>query len=152
MVQKEVTKYEYFCCRCRKKINSNVIPIIATENRRKEIDGRLRGYYSFTENVNCLCRKCSGELNAFMKKDYPFESSEREKLLEEKLEEVASEITKDIDFLSRHINVLSQYAGIIDKSVNGSPYLSDADDKNIRKSLRKIVEDFLKDEKERDND
>lgn len=148
MVRKEVTKYEYFCCRCGKKITSNFIHIIASENRRKESDGRLRGYYNFTENVNCLCRKCSDELNAFMKKAYPFESSEREKLLEEKLEEVASEITNDIDFLSRHINVFSKYAGIINKSVNGSPYLSDADDENIRKSLRKTVEDFLKDEKE----
>lgn len=113
MVKREKTCKQYFCSRCNKEITTkgSVFVFSATRIRRYD-DGSIRpaNVFSYENDINdCLCSKCLQEYQLFIDKKYPFESSEREKILEKRIEDMSTVFCEDMYLISEYSKLLSGY-------------------------------------------
>lgn len=120
---KEVTVKKYFCGRCGKEVKPPKTGVIALDRLILDHSGQAKPFYlNGAGNGVYLCSKCMKELELFIKNKYPTKQSEKEKMLSDKLEEIADILTCDFSTLHEHVSAIQEYTGAIISSINGSPF------------------------------
>ncbi len=148
---KEVIVKKYFCGRCGKEVKPPKTGVIELDRLILDSRGQAKPFYfNGTGNGVYLCPKCMKELELFIKNKYPAKQSEKEKMLSDKLEEIADILTCDFSTLHEHISAIQEYTGAIISNINGSPFnikedglnyfSSESKSAKLLRELRKIKE------------